>query len=101
MMFPAYRCELCNRLHRECPPRCRGCNFPNLVEITLTAQEFCAQFGHDGGEICVPGTERFERTEFRPYVEDGLTIGGSDERISSYEYLFRCARCGFEQRTRR
>lgn len=101
MMLPAYRCELCNYLHRESVPRCSGCGYPKFAVLTLTAQEFCAQFGHDGGEVCVPATSKFERTEFRPYVEDGLTIGGSDERIYSHEYLFRCARCGFEQRTRR
>lgn len=100
-MFTAYRCEFCKRLHRERLSRCRGCSYPTLIEAALSAQEFCAQFGHDGGEVCVPDTARYERTEFDPLIEDGCVIGGCDMKIYSNEYLFRCARCGFEQRTRR
>lgn len=100
-MHTAYQCELCKHLHREQVPRCRKCGYPKLAVLTLTAQEFCAQFGHDGGEVLVPDTARYERTEFVPLEEDGITIGGSDKRVYSHEYLFRCARCGFEQRTRR
>lgn len=100
-MFTAYQCTFCKRLYRECPARCHGCNYPTLTDVVLTVQEFCAQFGHDGGEVCVPDTAKFDRTEFDPLVEDGITIGGCDRKIYSYEYLFRCARCGFEQRTRR
>lgn len=100
-MFTVYRCELCASVARESVPRCHQCGYPKLAELTLTAEQYCAQFGHDGGEIRMPGTERYERTEFVPYIEDGCTIGGSDNRIYSHEHLFRCARCGFEQRTRR
>lgn len=101
IMLTAYRCELCKHVHREQVVRCTKCDYPTLAVLTMTAKQFCKELGHDGGEICLPDTARYERTEFVPYVEDGCTIGGSDERIYSYKYLFRCARCGFEQRTRR
>lgn len=97
----AYRCALCKHLHRERSTHCRGCRYPTLHEATLTAQEFCAQFGHDSGEMRVSDTAKFERTEFVPLEEDACTIGGSDARVYSHEYLFRCARCGHERRTRK
>ncbi|MBI4450219.1 hypothetical protein HY634_04110 [Candidatus Uhrbacteria bacterium] len=100
-MYTAFECTLCKRLHRQRQPRCTACNYPELREVTLEASAYCEHFGHDGGETRVSGTARFERTIFVPLEEDGITIGGGDENVYSHEYLFRCARCGFEQRTRR
>jgi len=100
-MHTAFECTFCKRLHQRHVVRCAQCNYPELREVTLEASAYCERFGHDGGQARVPDTARYERTEFVPLEEDGVTIGGSDEKIYSYEYLFRCARCGYEQRTRR
>ncbi len=100
-MHTVYECTFCKRLHQQRVARCAGCNYPELHEVTLDARAFCERFGHDGGEVRVADTARYERTEFDPLVEDGCTIGGCDRKVYSHEYLFRCARCGFERRTRR
>lgn len=98
--YPVYVCDLCSN-RQNLLGRCQRCSYPQLRELQVGAVEYCFIFGHDGGTMCVPGSAREEGTQFVPLVEDGLTIGGRDEIVYSYEYLFRCARCGHESRTRR
>jgi len=94
-------CDLCGKKQGTIRKRCAACNHPSLTETAIPVTEYCVLVGHDGGEMCLPDSARKERVQFVPLVEDGLTIGGRDEDIYSYEYLFSCARCGFEQQTRR
>ena len=100
-MYAAFECTFCKRLHQRHVARCAECNYPELREVMLEARAYCERFGRDGGEVCVPDSARYVRTEFDPLVEDGMTIGGCDVKIYSHEYHFRCAQCGYEQRTRR
>jgi hypothetical protein len=69
--------------------------------MQITGKMYCELLGHDGGEVCLTETSRFVRREWDSYVEDGITIGGHEVDVYSYEYLFRCARCGYERRQRR
>lgn len=94
-------CDLCGNRQGVAMTRCTSCNHPALIPTEISVTEYCALVGHNGGEMCVPDSAREEGTRFVPLVEDGLTIGGRDETVYSCEYLFRCARCGFESRTRR
>ena len=100
-MYAAFKCALCGELHETHVTRCTTCNHPVIRNVHLGAREYCSHFGHDGGEMRVPHTERFLRRETVYREEDGCVLGmGSDENVYSHEYLFRCARCGHERRTR-
>lgn len=81
--YPVYICDLCGK-RQDLVGRCQGCGHPQLRELQVGAEEYCFFLGHDGGEMLVPNSAREEGTHF-----------------VSHEYLFRCARCGFESRTRR
>lgn len=99
----AFECSLCKKLHRERAVRCTACGYPELRKVTLSAKAYCVHFGHDGGEVTVTGTQRKEGivSEQPDLSTDGYLIGGGSYDVYSYEFLFRCARCGFEKRERR
>lgn len=97
-MLTAYQCELCKRTCQAQPRRCEGCNYPAFTAIAMTAQEYCAQFGHDEGDVVMPGTAVYKGWHFETAAgEMGLPV---EVRDYTHEHLAKCARCGREKKYR-
>jgi ribosomal protein L37E len=92
-----YTCDLCKKTTFKKVERCPSCDYPEISEkvLQLSPKEYCKIFGHDGGRVKVSGSQR-EEGVCTPRGEDE----GSVETVYSYEWLFKCARCGFTK-TRR
>jgi len=77
---------------------CR-CGFKNFTESKVTPRTFCNLFGHDEGRICIDGTAQIEATRMTdPY---GDSMGVEYYNIYSYEYKYKCSRCGNERIVRK
>lgn len=97
-MFVAHKCELCGMTYRCKPNRCEYCNYPTFREVELSAEEYCKIFGHDGGEIIVPGTTEFLEKRWGEY--GGEIPWAYEYSVYTHEHLFKCARCGHEKKRR-
>ena len=101
----ALRCKLCgiDLQGTHYSGRCTKCNYPDLEHISLAPDDYCQKFGHDGGEVRLEETKRFERE-----VERSLRLAESRAgaihhyvKIHSYVFHFRCGRCGLEKKERK
>lgn len=98
-MLSAWKCGLCTRLQKARHDRCKFCNYPNLQEISLDPREYCKAFGHNGGTVRIEGTSKNEG--YHHCNHDAGEYCLCDTYKYSHEYLFKCARCGYEKRYRK